>query len=563
MSVKTHTYLAKVIAGHCKEGGGHTIESAFFEQPDNSIDAGATEIIIGYSPSKFTFINADNGRGAPDIHSLWGCGNIVSKTGEDIGKKMIGELSSSLYYGPKHLRYKSVCECKIQSQYAHLDLENITRIVMQPNKLQKDANDEIEQYIDVQAKRNKSIHQDDIRKLHEIVCENDEFVNKIENSENKSGLIKFMEFDEHSEKFRKIVSDIPRLAQLMNMFIYNKLLRSGLVIKIINLDDPTKNIILNSETASQTHILGKNSIIRDDEEFELGSVEFSSDFGNIDLKRVHVFNYDVYKGGKWSVQYVNTKCIDKYEFVSEKLKKNDSLELGGELVGSARVYISKIDECEREQQKKQLQITNSEELRKAHIMLNIGNNEVRGLCRGNYPTSWGIALRNLKDTSFIICFDGESEIANVSGNKSSFNMENMNCHFLEIVKETAVRVLKGCYTYAKWDSIEEDKNILQRREELKQIFNNKRKQSGIKKRKQMKKSDAQTVIEEMSQDDLESNRDVLLKMIAKNVDKITDVNVIKSLLLEQVFLNIDDPQTIIAEASSLQFQEKEKEEEEN
>jgi hypothetical protein len=555
MSVKTNTYLAKVIAGLAKEGGGHTIESAFFEQPDNSIDAGSTEIIIAFSESRFTFINADNGTGTSDIHSLWGCGNIVSKTKQDIGKKMIGELASSLYYQPKHLRYKSLCKCDIQSQYAHLDIENIMRIVMQQDKLQRDANDEIEQYIDVQSKRNKSLHQDDLSKLCEIVSGNDTLVGMIINSEQNSGLIKFMEFDEGNEKFRQLISSISRLAELMNMFVYNQFLRNGLVIKIINLDDPTKNITLNRESALQMHVIGNNSIIR--YEHSGTDMTFSSDFGYIDLNRTHVFKYELYKGGKWKVDYVNINRTEKYEFDCEKLRKNDSLELESELVGDARVYISNIGEIEREQQKKQLGITISEELRKPNIMLNIGNNEVRGLCRVNYPASWAISLRNLKDISFTICFNGESEIANVSGNKSSFNIENTNWQFLEIVKETAVRMLKGCYNYTKWNSNEADTNILQRIEEIKQIFDNKRKQTGTKKRKQMKKSDVETVINEMDEYELELNRDVLLKIIAKNFEKIKDINVLQSVILEQLLPNISEPETIIAEASKLQFQEKE------
>ena len=141
MSVKTNTYLSKVIAGLAKEGGGHNIESAFFEQPDNSIDADASEIIIAYSESKYVFINADNGTGTTDILSLWGCGNIVSKSQSEIGKKMIGELAASLYYQPTNLRYKSVCNSDIPNQYAHIDLANIMSIVSKPDKLQKEANE--------------------------------------------------------------------------------------------------------------------------------------------------------------------------------------------------------------------------------------------------------------------------------------------------------------------------------------------------------------------------------------------------------------------------------------
>lgn len=552
MSAKTNTYLAKVIAGLAKEGGGHTIESSFFEQPDNSIDAGATEIIIAYSESQGTFINADNGSGTSDILALWGCGNIISKTGEDIGKKMIGELASSLYYQPLHLRYKSVCNCKIPNQYAHLDLENIMKIVSTPDKLQKDANDEIEQYIDVQAKRNKSLHQDDLIKLCEIANDNVVLVKMIKNLDTKTcGLMKFMEFDKDNEKFKQLIASIPKLAQLMNMSVYNQFLRNGLVIKILNLDDPMKNIILNRETALQMHNLGKNSFVKQDDLDSCSRKYFTSDFGNIDLNSVHVFNYDMYNGGKWRAEYVNIKSVEKYEFLGEKPRKGEHIDLGGELVGSARVYISNISELERDEQRILLCIKSSEELRKPYIMLNTGNNMVRGLCRANYPTSWAIALRNLKDVSFIICIDGESPIANVSGNKSSFNTENMNHQFLEILKENSVRILKGCYSYKKCTNTTGDNTILQRKEELLQILNNKRKLPSIPRPHPITKSDSEMILQEMDNNDLEKNREVLLKIIAKNIGKIEDITILKKIIMEEMFSNIDGDSTIIAEANGL------------
>ena len=549
MSAKTNTYLAKVIAGLAKEGGGHTIESAFFEQPDNSIDAKAKEIIIAYSESLGTFMNADDGYGVDDILALWGCGNIVSKTGEDIGKKMIGELASTLYYQPQQLIYKSVCACDISHQYAHLDLQNIMEIVMKPDKLQKQANDEIEQYIDVQAKRNKTLHQDDLKRLFRFVNDNDGLVKMIKNEEQITGLMKFMEFDKDNEKFKQLIASIPRLAELANLFVYNQFLRNGLVIKILNLDDPTKNILLNRETALQSHILGKKSFIRDDELSSCPTKYFSSDFGNIDLNCVHVFNYDLYKDGKWNVEYVNCNSIEKYEFVGDKRKKGETIDLGGTLLGSARIYISNIGEYERDQQKMQLGISSSEELRKPHIMLNTGNNVVRGLCRGVYPTSWKVETRNLKDVSFVICIDGESKIGNVSGNKSSFNLENMNPQFLEIANESAIRILKGCYAYKKWPSALEDKSIMLRCDDLLQILNNKKK-SAPPKRQQMMKSDFETLLQEMDEDDLEKNKEVFWKIVSKNIVKIHDVTALKS-MLSDMLENIEGEGTIIAEASGV------------
>jgi hypothetical protein len=559
MSVKTNTYLSKVIAGLAKEGGGHNIESAFFEQPDNSIDADASEIIIAYSESKYVFINADNGTGTTDILSLWGCGNIVSKSQSEIGKKMIGELAASLYYQPTNLRYKSVCNSDIPNQYAHIDLANIMSIVSKPDKLQKEANEEIEQYIDVQAKRNKVLHQDDIAKLCELANGDEALVRMImNNNKDTTGLMKFMEFSKTNAKFKLLISNIPKLIAFMNLFTYNNHLRNGLQIKLLNLDNPMKNQIINKETANAVHILGRNAIVLHENINLLGpeviaNLHKSPDFGYVDLNRVHIFNISQISPGKWLIEYVNLSINYIYDFTSGKMKKEECSDDSYDINCLARLYIANIGETEREFQKNLLGISSNEEMRKPWIMLNTGKS-VRGLCQTNYPALWAVTPRNLKEVSVVLCLSGESEIANVSGNKSSFNADNIHPECLEILKDSALRILKGLYDYKKCQTQNEDNTIMsmERRDELMQIINGKKKLSSSKK-PQLMKRDVEQLLQELTAENLEKNKEVLWKMIESNCSKIDDVNILKYLLLEQLLPNIEGENTIIAGASGLTF----------
>jgi hypothetical protein len=65
------------------------------------------------------------------------------------------------------------------------------------------------------------------------------------------------------------------------------------------------------------------------------------------------------------------------------------------------------------------------------------------------------------------------------------------------------------------------------------------------------KSDVEQLLQELTDDKLELNKDILWKIIESNCSKIHNVKILKDLLLEQILPNIEGDNTIIAGASSL------------
>jgi hypothetical protein len=510
------------LVGLLGNGGSHSIKSAILEQSQNGIDAEARNLFIGYSKNHRLFINSDDGTGADDIEKLWGV-NSTSKGKNKIGKKSTGELGGNSKLLPENIEYLSKYN-GINTQHAYVCMKKIADLVKQPGMHGPEADEKIQRdkLIDVNEicqDNERGFTVDDKNRLLSYVETSPQLTEKvsrmIQNDPSQSGFFKVMKFAEDSTNFVELMELLPVLVQEMNLSIFNAYLRKGLTIHIIDLDNPENNINLDTNSASQVHILGKESI---KSRPGLNRIP-SPDFGFIDANRVHMWTISSYQNGVTVSEYNNFEgMFMKFETANGyKVGKDRSIE--GELISQVRCYIAKVRTDEREEQNKMLGGLTKDELKRPNIMLNAGGDTL-GLCRSDLPKNFKLSrIANMVEIASIICSDGENENFQLSACKSNFDMKNMPAGFLKILNDSIGKIMKY-YDYNNFKTPDEEASILEQREKFEKMFydvkGKKPKAETTPRRKPLTKDQVIDILEDMEADQSLENKTALLKILETN-----------------------------------------------
>jgi hypothetical protein len=466
----TKQYFIKRVVALKDAGGGHTCHTAQLEKGDNSIIDSSIKIdrpvtfIIAHSPKNNVLVEMDDGYGTEDIRTLWGSGNLEKKTGNCIGRKMEGNFASDMFFSPDKIHYLSKNpQHEIKLKYAWLDMKGIYEILAKENDIKK-ADEMAEDKITIQQDKNLTqLHPQFAKEVFDLINENPEITSWLQDP-SKSGCMTIKQGSIDNAKFNSLGRELPKNIANMELFNYNEYLKRGSKIKFINLDT-NETIEYNSETASKMHILGKDSIIKreNDDMVDDETSTYTPDFGRVNLKKIHCLEISSYikkpistngdnesditrlvyyknfnKAFKFNKESMELKCIPLEQY----LEQCNILKENGYKDEKCRCYISCLSANERKEQMKSISV-GIEELRKLSIFTNTGNG-VRGLCRVDYPASWsGIHLRNLTDITAAIVIDGESEATIIySAVKSFAKLDTFNPEFLSVLGNTIVPIIK-------------------------------------------------------------------------------------------------------------------------
>lgn len=474
----TEQYLAKRFLTLDGSGGGHTCHTAQLEKGDNSIVDSSKKIgrpvtfIIAHSPKTKVLIEMDNGYATEDIRTLWGSGNLEKKTGNCIGRKMEGNLAADLFFSPDKIIYYSYNpDIDIPLQYAKWNTKEIREILEKENDMKK-ANEIIKGEIKIQQDKDLTqLHPQFEKEIFDLTNGNPQIMSCIQDK-SKPVFMTIKQGGANNPKFNSLERELPKNIANMELLNYNEYLKRGSKIKYINLDT-NETIEYNCETASKMHILGKDSIIKRENDYMVDdeTSTYTPDFGRVDLTKVHclqIANYikktvspngDIESDVKPFVHYKNFNIQFEYNKENMELKRIKSekyleeckiLKENAYKMEGCRCYISCLSDLERKEQMKSISVA-IEELRKLSIFTNTGNG-TRCLSRVDYPASWsGIHLRNLRDISVAIVIDGESEdTITYSANKSNIKLDTFNPEFLSVLGKTIVPIIKQyCNTIQK------------------------------------------------------------------------------------------------------------------
>jgi hypothetical protein len=466
----TKQYFIKRVVALKDAGGGHTCHTAQLEKGDNSIIDSSIKIdrpvtfIIAHSPKNNVLVEMDDGYGTEDIRTFWSSGNLEKKSGNCIGRKMEGNFASDMFFSPDKIHYLSKNpQHETKLKYARLDMKGIYEILDKTNDM-KNGDELAEEKITIQQNRDLTIlHPQYAKEVFDSINENPEITSWLQDA-SKSGCMTIKQGAVDNPKFNSLERELPKNMANMVFFNYNEYLRRGSNLKYINLDT-NETIEYNSESASKMHILGKDSIIKreNDDMVDDETSTYTQDYGRLDLNKTHclqIANYikktvssngDIESDVKTFVYYKNFNKAFKFnkedmelEWIPRKeyLEQCKILKENGHKMEGYRGYISCLSESERKEQMKYISVQ-IEELRKLSIFTNTGNG-VRGLSRVDYPASWsGIHLRNLRDISAVIVIDGESEASIIhSAVKSNIKLDTFNPEFLAVLGKTIVPIIK-------------------------------------------------------------------------------------------------------------------------
>jgi hypothetical protein len=470
MTQNNKVYFSTKFSSLIGDGGGHSCKSAILEAIDNSKDAfkkSNREIPIPYIIIALSFVRNvlaifDPMKGAEDIRTLWGGGDISIKPADCMGKKMTGNLAADLYFVPETILYFSHNPIfQIPWQFAKLDVKEMRKTLNEePNMRLADA--KFNDHFEVQAQKNlKKLHDEYLEQIKIAIGNHPAICDLIDSKATMFG--KIIIGGEGNRKFTLLEKDFEKTINEI-LQSYNEVIRRGLEIRVINLDNNGSTQIFNAETAQAYHILGTESVV---EEPTQGVAVFESpDFGPIDLNRVHCFEINKFNdNGQIVVDYKNfdkkIKCdqqqlsvLQGLELADYNFRKNDDQIQKT----TCRVTLAVLSKTERDIQTKSIK-SDADELRKISIGINTGDG-IRILARLDYPADWpGVAPRNLKNVAIVIAFNGEDKFISLSANKSNITWSNIDSTLLNVLKETVLKIIKQ-YSYTIWKTDNGESRIL-------------------------------------------------------------------------------------------------------
>ena len=460
---------------------GHTMDTALSEIGlDNASDAEATELLIIDSPSKSSFCLLDNGTGIQNINNILGCGKgIKIKSSDKIGCKIAGELAAIGYFKSDKLCYFSrttSSELGRKHQQMNLKPRKIISII-QTEDIDLSEADEIilrgtnsqEKLISIPIPSRDKFDTDDVNEIKNLFNNNTELCNYLTN-ESKTGMLKVIKYNKiksgeqivNRKKYLDFNNKIVKILDNYESLVYNtkKFLRGNFVIKYINVDDESKNRLIDKNSSRNLLILGKNSIeSSEEEEEEEEDVDEEEDeeelhFDKLNNNRVLSIDCNFYNTNNNSNK-INICKIKNFDetFVIDESKpdiehiskgKNPSAKPPIFEIGTSKIFISVLDKDEATEQGKRHGST-LESLKQIYVYYN-----GRLLSKCLIP---GLKLqpKNLSNIRIVFWLNpSTNSLVNVQSNKSKFSLDESEKIIQKTISDLIIPIMglfdctKGC-----------------------------------------------------------------------------------------------------------------------
>jgi hypothetical protein len=454
---------------------GHSMNTALSETGmDNAYDVDATELIIINSPSKSSFALLDNGTGIENINNILGCGKGMKiKSSDKIGCKIAGELASIGYFNSDKLMYFSRTNNPLAArkhQQMNLNPKKIISIIQTENIDLVEADNIIlngkngqEKLISLPIPSRDKFDEDDVKEVKQIFKNNNQICDYFDN-DIKTGMLKFNRYKKcksksteemiNRKKYDDFNNKIEKILDNYEYIIYNttKFLRGNFVIKYIDVDDESKNRIIDKKSSHELLILGKNAIIDDDESNELEEDEDEDEennyFGKLNNDCVLTINNTFYEDD-FSSTKINVCTIENYNetfIIDDELKtaiqhipkdKNIKQYVNAPLIeiGSSKLLISVISKEEATEQGKKLGTT-LEKLKEIYVYYN-----GRLLSKCNIP-DLKLQPKNLSNLRIVLCLNpSTNQLVNVQSNKSNFSLSESEVIIKKTISELVIPIM--------------------------------------------------------------------------------------------------------------------------
>ena len=468
---------------------GHTIETALSEIGlDNSCDAEATNFTIINCPSKSSFALLDNGKGIQNINNILGCGSgIKIKSADKIGCKIAGELASIGYLKSNQLMYfsrKQNSEIMRKHQQMNLQPKKIIDVILTKDIDLTVADDIIlkgtnsqEKLVCLPVPSRDKFDNDDVSLVKQLFNNNREICDYLD-TDTKTGMLKVIKYNKtksgeaivNRKKYDTFNNKIKEILDYYEFITYNtnKFIRGQFVITYIDVDDESKNRIIDKNSCRNLLILGKDAIKHEeeeededndddeenscdededeDEESEDDEADEDDDedncFGKLNSDKVLTINntfYTVNNNSNKINMCVIENFDDSYYVVSDSKEdtkyfpKEQKYQCKGPIVkiGSCKIHISVLDKVEATEQKDKMNTT-LENMKQIYVYYN-----GRHLSRCQIP---GLKLqpKNLSNLRMALCLNPTTNsLVNIQSNKSKFSLNESE----EIIQNTISKII--------------------------------------------------------------------------------------------------------------------------
>ena len=437
------------------ESAGHNNETAHNEVTfDAPIDVDATKIYMLKSDTNKCFAILDNGPGIPNIWHLFGEGEglKIKKRGK-IGNKIAGELAAGTFFQADRVMYFSRCnENNIGRKHEQLNVEynKIVKLVKTPNMDMNIANNNIRHGPNRLVRKpepdSDKFDSDNVEYVKGLF-NNHEVIMRYFDDKKLNGMLKVFKYEEENKtRFEKMISEMPKIISKAEFITYNTLtgFSGDKEFKYIDVDTGD-TIIINQESCKKNFILGRDAIIREnDEDYDEHSCIIDETFGLMSEKVLSISNDFYEKDGK-----TYNKCsIDNFddEFLidldgkviqlSKVTDKNilDIISDDKNFVGNIPMYLSFVSKAEAEEQKVLMNEASTIESMKQVYVYSEGG---RYLARDKF-NGMGLQERSHPHFRFAIVNNDATQYINIRAQKSSISLRKAHPiiakTFLEIVK---------------------------------------------------------------------------------------------------------------------------------
>lgn len=447
------------------ESAGHNNESAQCEITfDNPIDLNVKNIWFIFSLSNLCWAILDDGPGANNIENLWGTGDgIKIKTGDKIGNKIAGELASATFFEPDKLMYFSRCNYSQLRRHQQLnasmhkmielikekdaDLTAVNeKILKGANKLVRKPEPDVDKF-----------DNDNVQYVKQLFKDND-IIEGYFNG-NKSGMLKVFKYeDDNKDKFIKLLNDLPQIIDKFEFITYNttKAFRSEREFFCIDIDNNVTKII-NKESCSKNFILGKDSILEEDNpEYEEQTIIPNATFGDFGEKVLYfwskIYEYENKKYNECTI--INYNDEEEQFLIGEsvnpitkepikrylKFPANQSLKSvickDENIKCEFPIMLSFVDKDEAEIQRKLMGEQTLESMKQVYIYY-----QGRFIAKCKAPIS-GIQERSLPNFRIILCLnEHSSNLIKIRAQKSQITLDTAHPIVLRTIEEMIKPIL--------------------------------------------------------------------------------------------------------------------------
>ena len=465
MSELTGQLLSVRLQNIAGEAAGHNNESAQCEITfDNPLDNSVMNILLIVSLSNLCWAILDDGPGLNNIENLWGQGEgIKIKTGDKIGNKIAGELASATFFEPDKLMYFSRCHTSSIRKHQQLNaqMHKMIETIKEKDIDLSVANDRILKGANKLVRKPEpdtdKFDPDNVNYIKELFKNND-YIDRYFNS-NSSGVLKVFKYEDgNKEGFLKLLSELPSILDKIEFITYNTIpaFRGEKKFTYIDVDE-NKTRVIDNESCSKNFILGKDSILdEDDEEYEEQTIIPNPTFGDFGEKVLTIWNtvYE-YEGKLYNKSSIINYNDEQEEFlISEKtnavtrepIKRylrfpaNESIKnmicKEEYKVCEFPLLLSFIDKDEAESQTKLMGETTLESLKRVYIYY-----QGRYIAKCKAPVV-GIQERSLANFRIILCLNEQSsKLVKIRAQKSSITLDTAHPIIIKTIEEMLKPIL--------------------------------------------------------------------------------------------------------------------------